>query len=72
MTREQAQADLDVWIASLPPDPTRLPDLIARVTPLHEAMVGDVRQPLWIFGGAVVFVLLIACANVARPLAGVR
>ena len=68
VTQAQAQADLDLWIASLPPDPNRPFDLIARVTPLHEAMVGDVRQPLWIFGGAVMFVLLIACANVANLL----
>ena len=68
VTREEAQADLDAWIASLPPDSRRERDLVARVTTLHEAMVGNVRQPLWIFGGAVVFVLLIASANVANLL----
>jgi predicted permease len=68
VTLEQAQADLDTWVSSLPPDPGRGNDLVARVTPLHDAMTAGVRQPLWIFAGAVVFVLLIAVSNVANLL----
>jgi predicted permease len=68
MRREQAQADLDLWVGNLPPDSRRPRDLVARVTPLHRAMVGDARLPLLVFGGAVVFLLSIACANVANLL----
>ena len=68
ITREQAQADLDLWVSSLPPDPTRPGDLVARVRPLHRAIVGDVRLPLLVFGGAIAFLLSIACANVANLL----
>ncbi|HET7217530.1 MAG TPA: ABC transporter permease [Vicinamibacterales bacterium] len=68
ITREQAQADLDLWVRSLPPDPNRQRNLVARVVPLHRAMVGDARLPLVVFGGAVVFLLSIACANVANLL----
>ena len=68
VTREQAQADLDRWVSSLPPDPRRPRNLVARVTPLHRAMVGDARLPLFVFGGAVAFLLSIACANVANLL----
>jgi putative ABC transport system permease protein len=66
---EQAQAELDTIAADLRRQ--YLPNSDASnwgllLTPLEEFVVGRIRTALWVLLGAVVFVLLIACANVAN------
>jgi putative ABC transport system permease protein len=73
MTPERAAAELSELVAAwreLNPD-THVPNPEfhpLHLTPLREQVVGDVRPALVLLLGAVGFVLLIACANVANLL----
>lgn len=67
---ETAQAELDALTARLRADhPEIYPPnggLTFSAVPLLEQVVGGVRRPLLVLSGAVLLVLLIACANVAN------
>lgn len=66
-----ADAHLQTVAARLADDhPTTNADLGARVMPLHDAVVGDVRTLLWLLQGAVLVLLVVAAANVAHLLMG--
>ena len=69
VTSQQAQADMEGIAEQLGEQyPNTNLGLTVQVVGLHEELVGDLRTGLWVLLGAVAFVLLIACANVANLL----
>jgi putative ABC transport system permease protein len=69
VTVKAAQNDLDVIAGRLAQQHEQTDsDWVFRITPLHAALVGNIRPALLVLMGAVVLVLLIACANVANLL----
>lgn len=69
VTMEQADADMNNLAANLEkqyPD-TNTANRV-RLRSLMEIFVSDIRRALWVIFGAVGFVLLIACANIANLL----
>lgn len=69
VTLAQARSEMEVLqrhYAAAHPNPNDADPRVAMgVVPLRDQVVGDVRPMLWILFGAVGFLLLIACANVA-------
>jgi predicted permease len=72
LTVEQAQARLDAYIAQLtrqyPSEYPAASKWAVRLVPVKEDLVGPQRTELFILLGAVGFVLLIACVNIANLL----
>jgi putative ABC transport system permease protein len=68
-SREKALSELQTIVSRLPADQREGGgDRRSEIVPLKEFLVAKIRASLWIFTGAVGFVLLIACVNVANLL----
>src|SRR5262249_6147770 len=69
VTQAQAQAEIKRLMQRIARDhPAEAGKLSAFVQPLHEHITGEVRRPLLVLLVAVGFVLLIACATLAKLL----
>lgn len=69
VSADQAAAELRTIAVRLSDEaPDFNKNFSAEVLPLRDQFFGNVRRPLWLMLGAVGFVLLIACANVANLL----
>jgi putative ABC transport system permease protein len=72
VTPSQASAELRGLVEELTPlHPTQFREIRyspVDVVPMHEVVVRNVRSQLWVLMGAVGFILLIACTNVANLL----
>ncbi|HEX5735922.1 MAG TPA: ABC transporter permease [Blastocatellia bacterium] len=69
VTIEQARQDLDsIWAVLNEKFPDNVSNRRTHIESLYDNTVQEVRPALWILFGAVGFVLLIACANVANLL----
>ncbi|HEU4628405.1 MAG TPA: ABC transporter permease [Gemmatimonadaceae bacterium] len=66
VTPALAMRRLDVTTAAIGQREEGWQGVVANVIPLHAQLMGDVQRPLLLVMGAVAFVLLIACANVAN------
>jgi putative ABC transport system permease protein len=63
----EAQAELETLVQRWPIPPGEIRKGVrTQIIPLKELLVGNVRRSLLVFSGAVAFVLLIACVNVAN------
>ena len=68
-TLSQAQADMDRIARDLAVEhPDANTGWGVKLVPAHEQVVGNIGRTLWVLFGAVVLVLLIACANIANLL----
>jgi predicted permease len=69
LSLQRAQAELDAingqYIRINPDGMDAVPGMSLKISPLRDYFVAGVRSTLWLLLGAVGFVLLIACANVA-------
>jgi putative ABC transport system permease protein len=67
VTPEQALEDLKLTTGQLQQKfPVIITGYAPYIAPLDKHVIGDIGRTLWALQGAVVFVLLIACANVAN------